>query len=134
MTNGVFFDTNIFIYLFVGDPIKADIAESLIRRRGMISVQVLNEFISVTRGKYRFGWDKVKESLAAIREECIIIPLDIAVHEHAIEICQKSKLSIYDSLIAAAALTAGCDTLYSEDMNHGQKIGSLRIINPFRSI
>ena len=128
----VFFDTNVFVYLFVGDPIKADIAEALIRHGGIISVQVLNEFISVTRGKYRFSWDKVEESLTAIREECDVIPLDLAIHQQALQLCQETNLSIYDGLIVAAALTAGCDTLYSEDMNHRQKIGSLTIINPFR--
>jgi predicted nucleic acid-binding protein len=128
----VFFDTNVFVYLFVGDPIKADIAEALIQHGGIISVQVLNEFISVTRGKYRFSWDKVEESLTAIRDECDVIPLDLAIHQQALELCQETNLSIYDGLIVAAALTAGCDTLYSEDMNHGQKIGSLKIINPFR--
>ena len=128
----VFFDTNVFVYLFVGDPIKADIAEALIQHGGIISVQVLNEFISVTRGKYRFSWDKVEESLTAIRDECDVIPLDLAIHQQALELCQETNLSIYDGLIVAAALTAGCDTLYSEDMNHGQRIGSLKIINPFR--
>jgi len=49
-----------------------------------------------------------------------------------LQLCQETNLSIYDGLIVAAALTAGCDTLYSEDMNHRQKIGSLTIINPFR--
>ena len=128
----VFFDTNVFVYLFVGDPIKADIAEALIQHGGIISVQVLNEFISVTRGKYRFSWDKVEESLTAIRDECDVIPLDLAIHQQALELCQETNLSIYDGLIVAAALTAGCDTLYSEDMNHGHGIGSLKIINPFR--
>ena len=127
----VFIDTNIFVYLFVGDPVKADIAENIVKQQGMISVQVLNEFVAVTHGKYGFSWDKIESSLAAIRDECGIIPIDLDVHDQAIEICQMTNLSFYDGLIVSAALKAGCDTVYSEDMNHGQPIGSLRIINPF---
>ncbi len=132
MSPRVFFDTNIIVYLYTLERTKSERALELVSEGGIVSVQVLNEFISVARKKLKLGWNDIEAGLTAIREECDVIPLDLAIHQQALELCQESNLSIYDGLIVAAALTAGCDTLYSEDMNHGQKIGSLTIINPFR--
>jgi predicted nucleic acid-binding protein len=128
----VFFDTNIVVYLYTLEQAKSERALELVSEGGIVSVQVLNEFISVARKKLKLGWSDIEAGLSAIRAECDILPLDIAIHQQALELCQETNLSIYDGLIVAAALTAGCDTLYSEDMNHGQRIGSLHIINPFR--
>lgn len=133
MMNKVFFDTNIFVYLFVGDAQKANRAEALVKQGGVISVQVLNEFIAVTRGKYRLDWTQIEASLAAIEAECTVIPLDLALHRRAVALCRATHYSIYDGLILAAALRAGCKTLYSEDMQHGRQIEGLTILNPFHS-
>jgi predicted nucleic acid-binding protein len=133
VTGKVFFDTNIFVYLFVDDEFKADRAESIIAGGGVVSVQVLNEFIAVTRGKYRLSWAQIEASLAAIEAECTVIPLDLAIHRRAVTLCRTTHYSIYDGLILAAALHAGCDTLYSEDMQHGRQIEGLTILNPFQS-
>ena len=133
MTRRVFIDTNVFVYLFGGDALKADQAEAVVKQGGVISVQVLNEFIAVTRGKYHWPWSQVETSLAAIQQECDVIPLDLAIHRQALDVCQQTNLSIYDGLIVAAAQSSSCSTLYSEDMSHGQTIGSVTIINPFRA-
>ena len=132
MSHRAFFDTNIIVYLYTLEKAKSERALELVSDGGIVSVQVLNEFISVARKKLKLSWNDIESGLTAIRDECDVIPLDLAIHQQALELCQETNLSIYDGLIVAAALTAGCDTLYSEDMNHGQRIGSLKIINPFR--
>jgi predicted nucleic acid-binding protein len=58
--------------------------------------------------------------------------LTAAVHARALTLARDHQLSFYDALIVAAALDAGCDQLCSEDLQHGQKFGTLRIDNPFR--
>jgi len=54
-----------------------------------------------------------------------------ALYRRALEIKPRYGYSFYDSLIIAAALTAGCRRVYSEDLQHGQRIGQLTIVNPF---
>lgn len=127
-----FFDTNILVYLASGDPEKADKAESAVAEGGVISVQVLNELANVARRKMRMQWPEVRAFLEIVRNLLTVYPVTVATHEAGLEIAQRHRLSIYDSMIAAAAQEAGCDMLLSEDMHHGLVLGSgLRIINPF---
>lgn len=125
-----FFDTNILLYLITPSE-KADHAEALVRSGGVISVQVLNEFVSVTRRKHMIDWDKLKDLLAGFRQQFRVEPLTVAVQERAVEIAEAHRLHIYDATILATAEQAGCDLLYSEDMQHGQRIGGVTIRNPF---
>ena len=70
--------------------------------------------------------------LELIRQLCEpAVPLTRETHEDAVSMARRYKLHFYDSLIIAAAVQAGCTVLYSEDLHHGQKIGNLRIENPF---
>lgn len=127
-----FFDTNILLYLLSGDEAKADTAEALIGEGGHISVQVLNEFASVATRKLDMTHAEVRDALAPIRSICHVHALTEATHELGMQLADRYRLSIYDALIAAAALTAGCTTLFSEDMQHGLLIKrALRIENPF---
>ena len=59
------------------------------------------------------------------------MPLTAVTHETALELARDHGLAFYDALIVAAAIEAGCDTLFSEDMQHGRVIGGLTIVNPF---
>jgi predicted nucleic acid-binding protein len=59
------------------------------------------------------------------------IPLTVETHDAAVDLSRSYGFNIYDSLILAAAEQAGCSTVYSEDMQHGQRIGQLTIVNPF---
>lgn len=128
-----FFDTNVVLYLLSADTAKADRAEELIAAGGTISVQVLNEFAAVARRKLRMSWSEIREALEPIRAVCTIKPISLETHDRATEIGERYGLSVYDSLIVAAALLAGCKTLHSEDMQHGQVIeGTLTISNPFK--
>ncbi len=100
----------------------------------MISVQVMNEFTAVARRKLDMSWREIGDALSAIRVFCEPpAPLMVETHESALRIAERYGYQIYDSLILAAAIMAGCDVLYSEDMRHGQKIEGLTIRNPFRS-
>jgi predicted nucleic acid-binding protein len=127
----VFFDTNVLLYLVSDDVAKANRAEQLVAQGGVISVQVLNEFAFVAVGKKGVDFTKLREILSSFRAVCVVTALDIETHELGLNIAERYRFSIYDSLIVAAALRAGCSMLYSEDFQHGQTIERLTIRNPF---
>jgi predicted nucleic acid-binding protein len=128
---GSFIDTNVLVYL-AGDGDKAERAEALLHEGGTISVQVLNELANVARRKLGFSWDEVSEFVGGVRGLLAVIPLDEAVHDEGLRISRRYGLSVYDGMIAGAALIAGCDVLRSEDMQHGLVIdGQVTIRNPF---
>ena len=128
-----FFDTNILLYLLSGDEAKADRAEKELSSGGVLSVQVLNEFAAVAVGKLNMPISEIREVLSAIRSVCNVVPLTDETHDLGLAIIERYALSIYDAMIVAAALLAGCKTLLSEDLRHGQTInGNLKIKNPFR--
>jgi predicted nucleic acid-binding protein len=126
-----FIDTNILLYLLSADTAKADRAETLVDRGGVISVQVLNEFASVATRKLSITVPEVRDILTTVRTLCDVVPLSVQTHDLALDLAERYHLSIFDALIIAAAVLAKCGTLYSEDMQHGQKIEGLTIRNPF---
>ena len=127
----MFFDSNVILYLF-GDHAKAARAEELIDGGGTISVQVLNEVANVLRRRRRTGWPEIREIIGTVREVLEIVPLTLAVHDDGIRLAERYQLAMYDAMIVAAALAAGCDTLWSEDMHDGLFVdGRLTIRNPF---
>jgi predicted nucleic acid-binding protein len=134
MSDKAFFDTNILLYSIAQEDPRGPRAEDLLATGGVISVQVLNEFVSVTRRKIRMPWKGVREALEAIRILCPSpVPITIDTHEAALRIAEEYGLGIYDALIAAAALEAECVTLYSEDLQDGRVIDDqLTIRNPFK--
>lgn len=127
-----FIDTNILLYLLSTDTAKAARAEEVVRSGGTISVQVLNEMANVMRRKLSMPWCEANEVLILVRSMCPCEPLTLEVHERGLLVAERYGLSVYDGMIAAVALVSQCDTLYSEDMQHGLLIdGQLRIQNPF---
>lgn len=126
-----FFDSNVLIYLASADRIKADRAEKLVARGGTISVQVLNKISNVARRKMNLSWSETRVFLAALRTLLAVEPLTIEIHDSGLSLAERYGLSVYDGLIAASALRAGCGTLWSADVHHGLRIGRLRIANPF---
>ncbi len=129
-----FFDTNILLYLLSADSAKAQRAEELVAEGGRVSVQVLNEFASVASRKLRMPLAEIRECLEPIRSICAVEPVTVETHARGLDVAERRGLSIYDSMIVAAALLAGCDTLYSEDLQDGQRIDGLLIRNPFSSL
>ncbi|MGH7042317.1 MAG: PIN domain-containing protein [Acetobacteraceae bacterium] len=131
---GSFFDTNVLIYLASGDPARADVAGNLVNRGGTISVQVLNEIANVARRKMRLSWQETHAFLFPLRGLLTVLPVTAETHEKGLAVAERYRLSIYDAMIAAAALLADCDTLWSEDMQHGMVLdGRVRIANPFQA-
>jgi predicted nucleic acid-binding protein len=125
-----FFDTNVLLYLLSADA-KADQVESLLAVGGVVSVQVLNEFVSVAFRKLKMKWPEIREILATIRAICEVIPMTVETHETGLTIAERYGFSFYDSLILSAAIQAECRVVYSEDMQDGQIVQSVTIRNPF---
>jgi len=127
-----FFDTSILVYIVTDDDRRSEIAANSLKSGGSVSVQILNEFVNVIRRKYRLDWDRLGRALQDIRNSSeAVLPMTLATHEEGLRIAQRYGYRIYDSLVIASAIEAGCATLYSEDMQDGQTIGSVTIRNPF---
>jgi predicted nucleic acid-binding protein len=135
-----FVDTSILVYAEDRDAgIKHEPARDLVarlwnERSGVVSVQVLQEFyVTVTR--------KLKRPLAAPRAAEIVreyLTWNVVANTgdllvHAMSLQQSARLSFWDALVVQAAVDAGCDALYSEDLNEGQRFGPLIIVNPLRA-
>ncbi|MEO8926650.1 MAG: PIN domain-containing protein [Caulobacteraceae bacterium] len=133
MSGRAFFDTNILIYALCAVEAKTVEAERLLNRGGVVGVQVLNEFVAVARRKFAMGWEDVADALGAIHSFCgDPTPLDGRVHVIGVDLARAHGLQIYDALVVSAALMAKCDTLYTEDMQHGRVFeGRLRLEHPF---
>jgi predicted nucleic acid-binding protein len=130
---GRFLDSNILVYAFSTEEPRATTAAELLAQGGAISVQVLNEFVSVCRRKLRLSWREIRDRLDTVRD--LADPPSAVtddIHLHALDIAEKHKLALYDALIVASALAAGCDELATEDMHDGMKIHGVTIRNPFR--
>ncbi len=131
--SGDFFDTNVLHYLISEDAGRADRAEALVRRGGAISVHVLNEATNVMRRKLGMTWREMRAFLALVRGLLDVAPVTVETHEHGLDFAERYGLSITNSMIAAAAALSGCARLWSQDMQHGVRIGEgLRVENPFR--
>lgn len=126
-----FLDTNILVYAQQSGA-KAEISQRLIIEGGTISVQVLNELANVLRKKLGRSWRDIELVLDDIDNALDpALPLTAKANRAALALARDHNLGFYDGLIVASALEAGCDTLFSEDMQHGRKFGSIGIVNPF---
>ena len=129
-----FLDTNVLVYALAKNDTRKPRAQELVLAGGIVSVQILNEFTSVARKKLLLSWAEVKEAVEALLLLCPDpAPITVDVHHRARDIAEKYGYGIYDGLVIAAALEAGCSILYSEDLQDGQRIeGQLTIRNPFK--
>jgi predicted nucleic acid-binding protein len=126
-----FIDSNVVLYLFSSDTVKADRAESLLQSGGLISVQVLNEVASVCLRKLKMTWENVDAVLETLKSTCEVLPVTLASHEKAVGLAKRFQISLYDANIAATAILCGADTLFSEDLQNGMSMDSLTVVNPF---
>jgi predicted nucleic acid-binding protein len=127
-----FFDTNILVYALTDDA-RGIVAQQRLGEGGAISAQVLNEFVRVMRKKLRLDWNFAETAVQKFR--ALVGPIKdmtVSTHEAAVALARDHGLYIYDALIVASALEAGCDTLLTEDMQDGRMFGGLTIRNPFR--
>jgi predicted nucleic acid-binding protein len=158
------FDTNIFIYSIGGghdethgspqrraqaasENRKATIARKIVAEPSIISVQVFNEFANVARRKIGLSADEIAAILDDVARVHTVVGLTLETTRLALEVSKigegrnpdgsmrPGNFSTYDSLIVAAALLAGCDTLYTEDNHTGTIVGGrLTLTNPFSDL
>jgi predicted nucleic acid-binding protein len=139
MSDKYFIDTNIFVYSFdLVDPRKAQIAEELVTRgvgsrSGVISYQVVQEFINVSLRRFKTAMTVAELELYFFKVllPMMTIPSSSGLFLEALRLQSANQLSWYDSLIVTAAIQGGCKVLYSEDIQHGRRFGDLVIQNPF---
>jgi len=139
MSGRFFLDTKIFVYAFDAmAPAKARRASLLIRQaadtgKGIVSYQVVQEFFNVAFRRFvqPMNVADAEQYLITVFRPLLAIHSSPALYVAALRISEKYHFSWYDSLIVAAALEAECNLLYSEDLQHGQKIEDLQIENPF---
>lgn len=134
-----FIDTNILIYAFdQSAPEKQRLAKQIIRRAletggGSISAQVIQEFLSATHRKFKIPMtlgERHEYLLNVLEPLCHYFP-SISSFEQALMIAEETGYSFYDSLILTAALESGCQTLLTEDLQHGRVIRGVVVRNPF---
>lgn len=132
MTAKIFLDTNIVLYAVGQDAHKKMVARRLLATSPMVSAQVINESVNVCLKKFKFDKRQAYAFAEAVMDKVNVLPVDESVIRKGAELAMTHQLSHWDALIVAAALLAGCDTLHSEDMQHGQLFdNSLKVINPF---
>src|SRR5215469_2819935 len=139
MSDRFFLDTNIFVYSFDRNaPRKADRAVKLIRRaiearEGIVSYQVVQEFFNLALRRFAepMSGAEAEQYLSTTFRPLLTVHSSHALYGQALILATTHQLSWYDSLIVASAIEGQCGILYSEDFQHGQRFGGLRIENPF---
>lgn len=131
-----FIDSNVFVYLFdETNPEKRRAAEMLVQRAletgASISFQVVQETLNTLTRKLGASQDDARRFMDAMLIPLWRIMPSHALYARALELQGRYRFSFYDALIIAAALKGGCTKLYSEDLQHGQRIGHLVVENPF---
>jgi predicted nucleic acid-binding protein len=134
-----FLDTNVLIYSISQDPqesAKRDIAIALVERPdNALSVQVLQElYVQATRAgrPYPLPHETAVLLIQSWIERFPVQEQTVSILSHALDIKAATRLSYWDAAIIAAARAIGCRELLSEDMQHGQTIDGVTIVNPFR--
>ncbi len=141
MKDKFFLDTNILVYSFDGSqPEKQKISRNLIKMgleegNGSISYQVIQEFLNVATRKFTvpLSYKDSRIFLSTVLEPICDLYASIDLYHLALELAERWKYAFYDALIIAAALQNKCTILYSEDLQDGQIIRELKIVNPFKS-
>ncbi|KNZ33108.1 MAG: twitching motility protein PilT [Methylibium sp. NZG] len=141
MSAEVFIDTNVFIYhLDATDPRKHAVAEQIVRDglatgNACISFQVVQECLNTAtrKAEVALDTDAARSYMDTVLIPLLQVPASAALYHRALDVRARWQFSFYDALIVAAALAAGCSRLISEDLQHGQRVDSLTIHNPFRA-
>jgi predicted nucleic acid-binding protein len=128
-----FIDTNVLAYAYDGDsPAKREIARRVLNDLGgaVISTQVLLELYAVLTRKLGLPQETAYQAVDALMD-LEVVPTDERLVSDGLRLSVDSNISHWDALIVVAASRAGCDTLLTEDLSHGQVIEGVRIVNPF---
>ena len=138
MTAEIFLDANVLLYASsnaVEDKNKRDRAQALmIAAPFALSAQVLQEYIANALRKKQLGISETNiHAMLEIAATATVLPISLELILTSVQIRRKFQVSHWDATIIAAALELGCTTLYSEDLNHGQKYDGVQVVNPFLS-
>lgn len=133
MASLTFIDTNVLAYAYDGDsPEKRDIARRVLNDLGgaVVSTQVLLELYAVLTRKLSIPGAAAYQAVDALMG-LEVVPTDERLVSDGLRLAVDNDISHWDALIIVAAVRAGCDTLLTEDLSHGQVIEGVRIVNPF---
>lgn len=134
--NRSFIDTNVLIYVEASDePVKRQAALALLKQlyesaSGVLSTQVLQEYCNVALKKLKLPAAHIRAQLD-LYEQFEVVQITPALIRAGLDLHQTRSVSFYDAIVLASAQTAGCSELFSEDLNAGEMVGGVRIINPF---
>lgn len=133
MSDRIFVDSNIWLYLFDADLRKKNIALELLGKKHFISTQVLSENANVALKKLQLSQDVVRQHIQHLIAACPIFLVKPSTVEYALQIRQNHQLGFYDSQILAAAIENHCTILYSEDLAEGVVYErKIKVVNPFK--
>lgn len=138
MNDKFFLDTNIFVYMFDARAAqKAEKARRLIKqavssRKGVVSQQVVQEFFNLAFKKFQPAMTlaEAEDYLSTVFQPLLVVQ-SVQTYKEALQLHSRYRLPWYDSVIVAAARESGCEILYTEDFQHEQRFGELRVKNPF---
>jgi predicted nucleic acid-binding protein len=136
MAERSFIDTNVLVYAEASDaPAKQRAALDLLKQlyeqgRGVVSTQVLQEYCNVALKKLRLPAQRLRAQLD-LYEQFEVVQVTPTIIRAGLDLHQTRSIAFYDALIVASAQTAGCSVLFSEDLNTGERMGPVRIVNPF---
>ena len=136
MAERSFIDTNVLIYAEASDsPVKQRTALALLRRlyedaQGVLSTQVLQEYCNVALKKLKLPASHVRAQLDLF-EQFEVVQVTPAIIHAGLDLQQTRSVSFFDALILASAHASGCNVLWSEDLNAGEVISGVKIVNPF---
>ncbi len=136
MANRSFIDTNVLVYAEASDaPEKQQSALALLKQlyesgTGVLSTQVLQEYCNVAIKKLKLPIAHIRAQID-MYEQFQVVQVTPAIIRAALDMNQTRSVAFYDAIIIACAQTAGCNVLFSEDMNTGEVIAGVRLQNPF---
>ena len=136
MAGRSFIDTNVLVYAEASDePLKQQAALALLKRlyennEGVLSTQVLQEYCNVALKKLGLSVPHIRAQLD-LYEQFEVVQVTPAIIRAGLDLQQTRSVSFFDSIVLASAHAAGCNVIWSEDMNTGEVINGMRITNPF---
>ena len=138
----VFFDTNVLVYCFDSSEARKQsrakdlLAQALNTRQGVVSYQVVQEFCNVASKNRRLNLphERILAYVNLVLQPMNRVAPSLELLTAALAIRNDNGFSFYDSLVIAAAQATHCQVLYSEDMQHLQRVGSLQVVNPFLDV
>ncbi len=139
MATRSFIDTNVLVYAEASDaPVKQRAALALLKQLyestdGVISTQVLQEYCNVALKKLRLSAQHIRAQLD-LYEQFEVVQVTPTVIRAGLDLHQTRSLAFYDAVIIASAKFAGCNVLFSEDLNTGETMDGVRIVNPFAEV